>query len=224
LYVIEQELLKYQYLFLLLGAVVEGDAAVLSAAFLSHGGFFSLPLVIVTAALATTGANQVYYLIARMRGRKSLERKAARHHQYRRVQAWIQRRGSLLLVFSRFIYGLRIAIPAACGAIGMPPMRFFLLNLVGSFVWAIPIAFGGYFFGHTLAIFVQNLRDYDWVIAAAIMVGVAVLLLIRHLNDVPAVTTMLTHPADLGEESAERLEEMYRKVEAIEKHHQRHAG
>jgi membrane protein DedA with SNARE-associated domain len=224
--VFEQELQRYEYLILLLGSVIEGDATLLSAAFLSHRGFFYLPWVILTAALATTGANQLYYSIARIKGRLSLERKAARYHRYRRVQAWMQKRGSLLLVFSRFIYGLRIAIPAACGAVGMAPLRFFILNLIGAFVWAVPIALLGYFFGQTLAIFVANIKDYDWWIAGVLLVGVAVFLLIRHMNDVPAVTTMILHPDHLGEESADRLEGIYRKVESIEHHHQhhRHAG
>jgi membrane protein DedA with SNARE-associated domain len=220
--VFEEALQRYEYLVLLLGAVIEGDAAVLTAAFLSHRGFFALHWVIVTAALATTGANQVYYLVARTKGRASLERKAARFHRYRRVHTWMQKRGSVLLIFSRFVYGLRIAIPAACGAVGMSPARFFVLNLVGAFVWAIPIALLGYFFGQTLGIFFSNLKDYDWWIASVLLVGVAVFLLVRRMNDVPAVTTLLLHPNHLGEESTERLEGIYRKVESIEHQHQHH--
>jgi membrane protein DedA with SNARE-associated domain len=216
---LERELFRYEYLILLLGSVIEGDASVLSAAFLSHRGYFTLPLVILTAAFGTTVINQFYYFLARTRGRESLDRKAARHHRYRRVQLWMRRRGSLLMLFSRFIYGLRIAIPAACGAVGMAPTRFFILNVVGAFVWAIPIALMGYFFGQTLTLFFANLREYDWWIAGALLLGVAVFLLIRHLNDVPAVTTMILHPSHLGEESTERLEGIYRKVESIEKHH-----
>ena len=212
----------FEYLILLVGSVIEGDASLLSAAFLANRGFFSLPLVILTAAFSTTAANQFYYILARSKGRESLERKAARYHRYRRVQTWMRKRGAVLLVFSRFIYGLRIAIPAACGAVGMTPMRFFVLNLVGAFVWAVPIALAGYFFGQTLTLFFENLRDYDWWIAGALLLSVAVFLLIRHLNDVPAVTTMFTHPEHLGEESTERLEGIYRKVESMEHHHHHH--
>jgi membrane protein DedA with SNARE-associated domain len=214
----------FEYLILLIGSVIEGDATVLSAAFLSHRGYLSLPLVVVTAAAGTTAANHLYYILARTKGRASLERKAARHHRYRRVQSWMKKRGGLLLVFSRFIYGLRIAIPAACGAVGMKPTRFFILNLIGAFVWAIPLALLGYFFGHTLEAVFKNIREYDWWIAAALAIAVAVFFLIRHMNDVPAVTTLLLHPTHFGEESTERLEGIRRKVEAIEhpKHHPQH--
>ena len=119
---------QYQYWILLLGSVFEGDATLISASFLAHQGLLSLPLVVVTAAFSTTGANEVYYLVARRRGRIQWERKAAKQLYYRKVQAWLQRRGSLLMLFSRFIFGLRIAIPAACGASGMSPLRFFALN------------------------------------------------------------------------------------------------
>jgi membrane protein DedA with SNARE-associated domain len=213
--VVEDELLRYGYAVLLLGSIIEGDATVLSAAFLANRGYFPLHIVILIAAGATTAANQVYYVIAKCKGH-SLERKAALHHRYRRIYGWIQKRAGVLLVFSRFIYGLRIAIPAACGAVGMGSLRFLVLNLVGAFVWAIPIALLGYFFGETVALVLADIQDYDWQIAVGIGLAVAVFLLNRHLNDIRGATTMITHPEDLGEESTERLEGIYHKAQHFE--------
>lgn len=40
---------------------------------------------------------------------------------------------------SRFLPGLRIAIPAACAYADMPALRFSVLNLISAFAWASAI-------------------------------------------------------------------------------------
>ena len=71
----EALLIKYGYLVLLLGIAVEGEVFLLAASYLAHNNqIFSLPLVILTAIIANTGANQVYYILARTRGRDWLQK------------------------------------------------------------------------------------------------------------------------------------------------------
>ena len=93
------------------GSMVEGEVVLLAAAFLAHRGYFSLPLVILAATAGNTIADQIYYQVARARGRAAFERKAAEDARYARMRDWVGRRGAVLLFVSRFLYGLRIAIP-----------------------------------------------------------------------------------------------------------------
>src|SRR3954447_19547797 len=162
----EQALLQYGYFLLLAGSVVEGDATVIAAAFLAHRGYFSLMIVVLLAVLSTTAANEVYYRIARAKGRAVLERKAARSPRYARLHRWITRRAGLLLFLSRFLWGLRVAIPAACGASGMCPGRFFAFNLAGAVIWASAMGALGYAFGGALHRVWAGVRQYEWFIAA----------------------------------------------------------
>ena len=50
----------------------------------------------------------------------------------RRVNA----RQTLMVLVSRFLPGLRVAIPVACAYAGVRPLRFTVLNLVSAFAWA----------------------------------------------------------------------------------------
>ena len=146
----ESLLLKYGYALLFLGVALEGEAVLLAAALLAQRGFFRLPVVIAVAVAANALADQVYFQLARLRGRAWLERRFGQHPRYQQLIGLVGRRGGLLLVASRFAYGLRIAIPAACGALGMGVVTFTLLDLLAGLLWALPMAALGYFAGGAL--------------------------------------------------------------------------
>jgi membrane protein DedA with SNARE-associated domain len=163
----EDLLRQYGYIFIFLGSILEGDATLVAASFLAQRNHFELPAVIAIAGSATVLFNQLVYLLARSRGRAFLERKVGQHHRYCRVRDWIQRRSVLLLLLSRYIFGFRMAIPAACGMSGMSPMLFAVTNVLGAALWAIPLGVAGYLLGEFVSTFWSELRQYDWHIAVA---------------------------------------------------------
>src|SRR5207244_3099827 len=144
-------LLKYGYLLLFLGVFLEGEAFLLAGAFLANRGYFNLTLVVLIALAANTLGAQFYYLAARMRGRPWFENRFSASDRYRRILAWMTSYGNWVLLLSRFAFGFRIIIPAACGALGMTQARFFALNIAAGILWAIPTAFVGYYFGSSIA-------------------------------------------------------------------------
>ena len=76
------------------------------------------------------------------------------------------------MFFSRFVYGFRIAIPAACGATGMSPLRFTIGDVAGSIVWSVTVGLAGFAIGQLLEQWVEDLRRYEWWIALALFCGV----------------------------------------------------
>jgi phosphatidylglycerol lysyltransferase len=176
----ESLLLKYGYALLFLGVAVEGEAVLLAAAILASRGFFRLPVVVAVAVGANTLADQFYFQLARLRGRGWLERRFGRHTRYRRLMDLVRSRGGLVLVASRFAYGLRIAIPAACGALGMGVAAFTLLDLLAGLLWAVPMAALGFWAGGALGPLLEGVRRYEEAVALVLVVSVAVVLGVRH--------------------------------------------
>src|SRR2546423_5446105 len=136
-------LLKYGYLLLFVGVFLEGEAFLLAGAFLANQGYFRLSLVFLVALAANALGAQFYYLAARMRGRPWFENRFSTSERYRRILQWMTNYGNWVLLLSRFAFGFRIIIPAACGALGMTQLRFFFLNLAAGILWAIPTALLG---------------------------------------------------------------------------------
>jgi phosphatidylglycerol lysyltransferase len=201
---VETELIRYGYLVLFAGVAVEGDAFLLAAAFLAHRGYLSLGWVIVVSAFATLTADQIYYQLARWRGREAFARRAAGDPRFARVRLWLEKRGTLLLFLSRFMYGFRIAIPVSCGAIGMPAGRFTAVNLAGSLIWAAVFGLAGYAFGNALEVVVADLVAYERVIAVVLLVVSAVVVALRS-HELKARILALRAPSEAALQLAGRL-------------------
>src|SRR5262245_3195936 len=178
----ETLLIEHGYLLLFLGVMVEGEGFLLGAAFLAHRAYFQLPLVILTAILANCTADQTYYLLARRRGRAWLETRFGGHSRYRKVLSLMERHANWLLVGSRFAVGFRIIIPAACGALGMPPLRFALINIAGGIAWAVPTGLLGYYFGAKAEQWLQGAKRYELWIVSVFILAAALVVLVRHLK------------------------------------------
>lgn len=200
-------LITYGYVVLVLGVLLEGDATLATAGFLANRGYFSLSGVLLASTVATAIGNHAYYHIARRTGQAALARKAAESPRYARVRQLVHRRGTLMLLFSRYIFGFRIAIPALCGAAGMPPRRFVVVNLLGAVVWSVSVALVGYFFGHTLDLALEDPVQYERYIAVALAIGVFLALLWFRRRDFHEEVTAVRHPEDLAPESAEAVAE-----------------
>lgn len=200
----EAELIRYGYLLLFAGVAVEGDAFLLAAAFLAHRGYLNLGWVIAVAVLATVTADQVYYYLARTRGREAFARRVASDSRFERVSRWLERRGTLLLFLSRFLYGFRIAVPVSCGAMGMPPLRFAWVNLAGSVVWAVCFALAGFAFGNALEVVLVDVARYERVIALAILVIAAAVVAVRS-HELRARVLALRAPSEAALQFAVRL-------------------
>src|SRR5687768_2184725 len=163
-------LLSYRYIIVFLGSIFEGDATLLAASFLAHRQVMSLAAVLATAAAATTLFNELVFYLSRKTGRDFLQRRLALRPRYARVQCWVNRRSVVLLLFSRYIFGFRLAIPVACGASGMRVLTFTTVNAVGAVLWVLPIGLVGFFLGNALESFWQGVRYSEWHIACALVV------------------------------------------------------
>ncbi len=182
----EALLLKYGYLVLFLGVFLEGEAFLLAGSFLANRGYFSLPFVVLVALAANTLGAQFYYFAARVRGRRWFENRFANSERYRRILRWMGSYGNWILLLSRFAFGFRIIIPAACGALGMTQSRFFLLNVLAGVLWTIPTAYLGFHFGTSIALALQQAHRYAIGGIVAAFALLAVYLAFRHWRRVMA--------------------------------------
>jgi phosphatidylglycerol lysyltransferase len=178
----ETLLLKYGYAIFFFGIALEGEAFLLAGAFLAQRGYFHLSIIIVLAILANCAADQLYYLAARVRGRKWLEDRFGKHPRYARMLELMARHGNWLLLLSRYVIGFRIAIPAACGALGMPPGRFTIINSMAGLLWAVPMALLGFYFGHAADSLLKEARHYELWIPLVFLVAAALIVVVRHLH------------------------------------------
>jgi membrane protein DedA with SNARE-associated domain len=116
-------------------AILEGEIYYITMCVAVAAGKLHWAGVLTAGALGGATGDQIWFYL--LRGRIHwLDRYAwmARHRDA--VVHRVQERQNLILVISRFLPGLRTAIPIASAYAGLHPIHFSSLNLLSAFLWA----------------------------------------------------------------------------------------
>ena len=126
------------YLPIFVFAILEGEIYYITACVAASLGKLDWSGVLIAGALGGSTGDQLWFYV--LRGRLNwLDRypRLARHHAA--VRQRVHAHENLMVLISRFLPGLRVAIPVACAYAGVRPLRFSALNLISAFAWAAAI-------------------------------------------------------------------------------------
>src|SRR5262250_2167001 len=126
------------YLAIYIAAIIEGEIYYSKVSADAVAGRLFWPLVLTMGALGGSTGDQIWFYVLRRRIHW-LDRfpKLARFRDI--VMARVHRNETGLVLSSRFLPGLRTAIPIACAYADMKPLKFSVLNLISAFAWAAAI-------------------------------------------------------------------------------------
>lgn len=136
---------NYGYYAVFLFACIEGEIALLAAGFLSRHGYLSIYMVIFTAFSGTVIFEQIVYFIGRLYGKEFLKKFPKFKDKARRAMAFLRKYNTVFIFMYRFIYGIRNISPLMIGIARVPKLKYAVLNILASIVWASSIASLGYF-------------------------------------------------------------------------------
>lgn len=123
------------YLPIYIAAIVEGEIYYISVCGLAVSGQLHWIPVLMAGALGGATGDQLWFYI--LRGRVDWLNRYPRIARYRdRVSAHVHAHEALIILASRFLPGLRTAIPVACAYADVRPLKFSSLNLISAFAWA----------------------------------------------------------------------------------------
>jgi membrane protein DedA with SNARE-associated domain len=166
---LQQLVEHYGYLAVFIGALVEGETILVMAGFLAHEGYLNLAAVMAIAAFGGFLGDQFFFTLGRYRGREILTRFPGIQARATRVGALVLRYQNWLIIFIRFMYGLRVAGPILLGMTPVSHVRFAAVNLVGAIIWATLIGGAGYLFGQAVSLFLHNAQRYQALALVAIL-------------------------------------------------------
>ena len=129
------------YFSIYVAAVLEGEIYYIAMCAAAAAGRLRWEGVLIAGALGGATGDQFWFYL--LRGRIHwLDRYPwmARHRDA--VVHRVKDNEKLILLISRFLPGLRTAIPIASAYAGVKPLHFSLLNLVSAFLWASAIMRG----------------------------------------------------------------------------------
>jgi len=123
------------YIPIYIAAILEGEIYYIAMCVAAAAGKVAWQGVLVAGALGGATGDQIWFYLLRRRI-EWLDRYPwmARHRDA--VVDRVRNSQNLILVISRFLPGLRTAIPIACAYAGVKPLTFSSLNLLSAFLWA----------------------------------------------------------------------------------------
>ena len=120
------------------GSVIPGSTIILTLSALVPGGELRLELVLAAAVTGAMLGDGTAFWVGHRSQREILS--AWPMTNYPRViaqsEAFFHRWGALAVFFARFVPPIRAFVPITAGALGMPPLRFYAVNIPAILLWA----------------------------------------------------------------------------------------
>ena len=161
------------------GVPVPGETVLLLASFLAYSEQrLQLGWIVVVGTLAAAVGDNLGYAIGNYGGRPLLERYRnifrVSDAVVRRGERLFERYGAVTILFSRFVFGMRVIAGPLAGVLRMPWKKFAVFNLLGAAVWVSAISLAGYFFGSRWRILMYVVKRFDLALGAGFVLVVAI--------------------------------------------------
>lgn len=156
-------LATYGYIGLFLYSLGGGFVAIVAAGVLSYMGKMDLGLSIFIAFLANAlGSFMLFYMARYQKGmmmeglRKHRRKLALAHLLLKKNDSWI-------IVFQKFIYGIKTIIPITIGLTKYDFKKFAFFNIFGAALWALVFGFGSFYSGGFLVKMAEAVTERPWI-------------------------------------------------------------
>ncbi len=147
------------YFWISLGIIFQGEIALIGAGHLIYAGTVNFWAITFIATFLSSLNGEIFFTFSKF----GLRFLPLSHEKILKVGKLIKRYKTFLLLFSRFIYGMRNLIPIAFSFTNVRHIEFSILNLIGAFIWALTFTTAGFISGNAMSIFV-DVKRYQMLI------------------------------------------------------------
>jgi membrane protein DedA with SNARE-associated domain len=165
---------------------IPSEATMLFAGFNVSEGHYSLLVVTLVGSVANLVGSWVAYGVGWYGRVDILEKHGRKLHikpsHLAMADRWFERHGDATVFFTRMLPIVRPFTSLPAGVARMPFWRFTVLTFLGCLPWVFALAFIGQQVGANWEDWKDSLHYVDYAVAAAIVVGVA-LLILRNRRD-----------------------------------------
>lgn len=135
---------------LLFGFFFPGDSLLFTAGFLASVNLFNIWFLILICFIAAVLGDSTGYYLGKKFGPKIFNKEDSfwfRKKHLKTASDFYKKHGGKTIILARFTPIIRTFAPVVAGAGAMNYQAFITYNLVGGFLWAVGITFGGYYLG-----------------------------------------------------------------------------
>ena len=147
------------------------------AGVLAYQGHLNLALVIILGTAAEMVGSYISYAIGRVGG-KPLVAKVGRYvlvtqADVDRAERFLAGRGAWAIVVGRMLPFVRAFTSIVAGLVRIPPGKFGVLSLIGTFIYATVLSVAGYQLGHAWNSVSHGLAVVGYILFALVVIAIA---------------------------------------------------
>jgi membrane protein DedA with SNARE-associated domain len=168
--------LERMWAYITLGAMgsLWGEASPLLGGLAAFDRNLRLASVIAAVALGTWLGQLAFYWIGRSQGRRIRKRWPKARPVIVRSIAIVRRHPWRASLGSRFAYGLRIALPIACGVAHLKFTTYAIGTAISCAVWTLLFTILGWALGRTTETLIGHVKELESLIGAVLVIGALV--------------------------------------------------
>ncbi len=118
-------------------AVLPGETSLNVASVLAADDKLDLwPIIIAGGLGAALGDNTLYWIVRSIPGTRSRVEKLKENESVKKATDILGESGPVIILFCRYLPGVRFAVTASMGAIRYPYRSYLTWSVIGAFVWA----------------------------------------------------------------------------------------
>lgn len=182
-------------------SIVTEEAAPLIGGWGAQQGHLGLVRVALAITLGTWASHIGLYYLGRWRGKWMRARWPKFGRYLTRALRFVRRYPWRSSIAVRYAYGLRLALPMACGAARVPIVTYVVGSGISALTWSSLWTVIGWAFGRTAMQVLRHMKRFeDVVIVAGVgAVGIAIFVLTRRGQRVAAASVADMTPTPTGE-------------------------
>ena len=155
-------LIQYKYLFLFIGAILEGLNTLVIGGFLASVNKLNVWGTFLLLLLGHSISGYMWYAVGYFAGGKSIDRWVRKDEKGRKiiakVEEYFHRYSGRALMFTKLTFSLTIATLITAGSLKYSLKKFSLFSFIGSVFWVSLTFFIGYFFGQSYKFFLTYIH------------------------------------------------------------------
>lgn len=137
----------YGYIALFLYSLGGGFLALVAGGVLASMGHLSLIVVLVVAFVANVIGDMLLFYLGRYNKREIMPYLKKHRRKLALSHILMKRYGDKIIIFKKFIYGLKTLVPIAVGVTKYEQKKFIIFNILGAVIWAVVFGVGSFIAG-----------------------------------------------------------------------------
>lgn len=167
------------------GIPAPGQTLLMAGSLAAASKQMNIWLLLTVAVAAAILGNTMGYFLGRWGGRAILKKFRVNEKRMIRVEQLFSRYGGMVILFARFLDGLRQLNGIVAGILEMPWWHFTLFNVAGAFLWTFFWGLGLFYLDENIYLFHVALQHLGILIPALVVLSLILLIiyLLRRQND-----------------------------------------